>query len=456
MDYRTIIRRNKYRRMVLLRPNQVEPVRIGVNFFKQTKKVVPSLMVEPVAFGKSLVISQIAHEVGEKMVVLQPSAELLEQNLEKLKNLGGSASVFSASLKTKEIGELTYATLGSIKSLGAEFRGYKMIIDEADRYSRGIDGMLSKFLKESQINHVLGFTATPLKLQTNSFNMQSFSMLKMLTSRSKHGNFFKDILHVTQIKEMVEMGYWSPLKYEIWDFDTNSLIFNSTKAEYTDKSLQQAYDDQHIEDKILDRLQTLDRKSILIFVPTVEKAHQLASRIPGAEVVWGDMDKKKRKQIIDDFKALKQRIVINVNVLSVGFDHPQLDCIIAGRATASLSWWYQAIGRITRIHPLKEDGLIIDFSGNTKRFGQIEDLYYKKEKIWKLYGNGGVLLTGVPMHEIGEHLENPIIKLTFGMHKGLEVKDAPVSWRNWALKNVTWNKYNMDIKNEILRLKEII
>ena len=70
-----------------LRPNQIEPVRKGVEFFHQ-KKVDPSIIVAPTAFGKSIVIAQIAREVGERLLVIQPSKELLEQNYNKFINLG--------------------------------------------------------------------------------------------------------------------------------------------------------------------------------------------------------------------------------------------------------------------------------------------------------------------------------------------------------------------------------
>ena len=437
----------------MLRDNQVEPVEKGVAYFKSNKPV-PSIIVAPTAFGKSWLIAEISHRLGEKMLIIQPSIELLEQNFQKIKLLGGNASIFSAGMGVKEIGDITYATLGSIKNLGERFRGYKVILDECHLYPRGTDGMLRKFLESATTSHVLGLTATPLKLQTNSFQMQAYSMLKILTSRSKTGNFFKEIIHVAQIKEMVDFGYWCPLTYEIHDFSTGQLVFNTTRAEYTEESLRQAYIDQHIEDRIVLRLKTLhNRKSILIFVPTVADAHELSKKIPGSEVVWGSMPKKERKRIITGFKDLSIRIVINVNVLSVGFDHPQLDCIIAGRATASLAWWYQALGRLTRIFHDKEDGLIIDFSGNTQKFGRIEDLYYNKEKIWKLYGQGGVLLTGIAMDEIGKHIENPRIIVHFGTQKGIEVKNTPRTWRKWALENITWDRYNKHIKEEILKLQ---
>lgn len=73
----------------------------------------------------------------------------------------------------------------------------KMLIDEAHLYPRESDSMLGKFLEESGITHVLGITATPVKLQTNrDLDGNTFSKLVMLTSRSKKGNFFKDIIHV--------------------------------------------------------------------------------------------------------------------------------------------------------------------------------------------------------------------------------------------------------------------
>lgn len=451
--------------MISLRENQVEPVKKGIDFFKQ-KKPKPSLIVAPTAFGKSVVISNIANEIGDKIIVLQPSKELLEQNYAKLLLMGGKASIYSASMGVKEIGDITYATIGSIKSLGEDFKNQgftKMIIDEADRYPRSSDGMLGKFLASSGITHILGLTATPLKLQTNSFMRESYSILKMLTSRSKHGNLFKDIIHVCQIEEMVRLGFWSKLEYEVYDFDTGRLVFNSTKAEFTEDSIKKAYDDQGIEKKIIRKIKELDdRKSILVFVPTVAQAISLAQQIPGAKAVYGDMDSKERDKAVSDFKSLKCRVVVNVNVLSVGFDHPQLDCIISGRPTASLSWWYQAVGRITRIHSEKKDGLVIDFAGNTVKFGRIEELYYKKEgQTWKLYGQNKILLTGIPMHQIGEHSEEtekveeqsdkePLI--TFGRFAGKKVEDTPRWWRDWMLKEFKFDKNNSHLKAEIIRV----
>lgn len=466
-----------------LRKNQVAPVEIGVNFLKQ-KKANPSIIVAPTAFGKSIVIAKIAKEVNEKLLILQPSKELLEQNFTKYTKLGGVASIYSASFKSKIISDVTYATIGSIKGIGARFRelGFtKMIIDEAHLYPRSMDSMLGGFLKDSGITHVLGLTATPLKLQQNSDREgNTFSKLVMLTNRSKLGNFFKDIIYVSQIKEMVELGFWAKLEYEQYIIDEGKLVFNSTKAEYTEESLRAVYESNDIFNKVVSKVADLKyRKSILVFVPSVAEAKQLQDAIPNSYAVYGDMPTKERDFVIKGFKNLSIRVIINVNVLSVGFDHPELDCIVCARPTASLSWLYQALGRLTRIHDNKKDGLIVDFSGNIKRFGRIELIEVVKENVWKIYGEGGKLLSGVPMHEIGIHTKdsenrmmseklvvevqkakeaelkkNQPITMPFGKHQGVEIKDIPKGYRDWMLKEFFWRLQHEPIRKEIIRLAQ--
>lgn len=457
-----------------LRNYQEKAVTVCTQFFKNSKTV-PSLAVLPTAWGKSWLIAHIVNNLPDpKFLVLVPSKELLEQNLSKLRLLGGDASVYSASIGKKEVGHITYATIGSIKNIGHMFKGYKMIVDEADRYPKGSSGMFRTFIKAAGITHVLGLTATPFKLETLGGMYDNYSVLRMLTSRSKKGVFFKEILHVCQIQEMIAENYWPPIIYETYDFETDSLIYNSTRAEYTDESMREAYITQGIEDKIIEYVEKSDRKSILVFVPFVSDAITLASRIPGAEAIYGDMDKSERERVIKGFKDLSIRVVVNVNVLSVGFDHPELDCIISGRMTASLSWWYQAAARGTRIHPNKKDLLIVDFAGNTAKFGRLEELEYVKEASgWKLYGEDGCLLTGVPITEIGEHTKETEFQkeeekvelyasrkkeedqgiISFGKFKGKKVEETPQWWRDWMLANFEFKKDTMYIKDKIYELR---
>jgi DNA repair protein RadD len=454
-----------------LRPNQVKPVQIGIDFFKQTNPS-PSIIVAPTAFGKSIAIAKIAEKVEGNLLILQPSKELLEQNFNKFLMIGGNASIYSASFNSKKISSVTYATIGSIQQIGKLFKdkGFtKMIIDECHLYPRNMDSMIGRFLQDSGITHVLGLTATPLKLQSNTdLNGNVFSKLQMLTSKSKKGNFYKDIIYVCQVSEMVELGFWSKLEYEQFDFDESKLVYNSTKADFTEESLLAIYNSNDFHGNILNKIKMMpDRKSIIVFVPSVANAIELANKIPDSVAIYGDMPKAERNNAVKLFKSGKIRVVVNVNVLSVGFDHPELDCIICARPTASLAWYYQALGRGTRISKYKKDCLIVDFSGNVKRFGKVECLQITKEKnTWKMYGEGGKLLTGIPLHEVGHHLivpelpplpngEQPKVIMPFGKFKDKEIKDIDKNYRTWMLTNFDWNHRNKHIKDEIIRISMI-
>jgi DNA repair protein RadD len=282
----------------------------------------------------------------------------------------------------------------------------------------------------------------------------------MLTSRSRNAGFFKDIIYCYQIKDIVENKFWSKLEYECWDFETGQLKYNSAGSEFSDSSIIEAFEKQGIFDRISSRVKALeDRKSILIFVPTVKIAQELSLSIPSSAVVWGDMDTAERDYTIKAFKNGQIRVVINVNVLSVGFDHPEVDCVVIGRPTASLSWFYQALGRGTRISHVKENCLIIDFVGNTDRFGRVENLTIEKYKSsWQVF-SGDIQLTSIPITEIGTvKKEKPPqegeqqkegIQWPYGKHKGVLINAIPTGYLKWVLENFTFNDFNKHLKKAI-------
>ena len=100
--------RQRYK-MIQLRSNQVEPIEKAISFF-QEKKPKPSLIVLPTAWGKSILTAFVAKNTNDKMIVLQPSKELLEQNYLKYVNLCdgfANAGIYSASFGSKEIAQIT-------------------------------------------------------------------------------------------------------------------------------------------------------------------------------------------------------------------------------------------------------------------------------------------------------------------------------------------------------------
>ena len=452
--------------MITLRSNQIEPIDKAIKFFR-ADNVKPSLIVLPTAWGKSILTAYCAKYCDDKLIVLQPSKELLEQNFLKYQTLCGGfdAGIYSASFGRKEIRHITYATIGSIKSMGNVFKrmGYtKMLIDEAHLYPRESTSMLGTFLKESGITHVLGITATPLKLQQNkAFDGGNFSKLVMLTSRSKKGNFFKEIIHVGQVQEMVQLGFWSRLRYESAAFDGSKLVFNSSKSEYTEESVQAAYNDNGGTDSVIAAIASHpERRHIIAYVPSVQDAIDLSKQFPNSGVVYGEQPKQERDRTIWAFRNGRLRVLFNVRVLSTGFDYTGIDCLVLGISTASIALYYQIVGRGTRIDPEKTDCLVCDLGGNYDRFGRVEDIVFEKGKIWRMFGTGGRLLSGIPIHEIGKYTiedtrvidaqATPAMKMPFGKYKDTEIKDIPANYRRWMLDNFQWTDRNRQLRQAIL------
>ena len=455
--------------MITLRENQSEPIAKAIQFF-QEKKPKPSLIVLPTAWGKSILTAFVAKNTDDRLLVLQPSKELLEQNYCKYMSLcgdfGTNAGIYSASFGRREIAQITYATIGSIKNLGETFKRYgftKMLIDEAHLYPREADSMLGRFLKDSGITHVLGITATPVKLQTNrDRDGQTFSKLVMLTSRSKKGNFYKDIIHVGQVQEMVRLGFWSPLLYDTASFDDSLLVLNSSESEYTEDSVQRAYDANGGTQGITDTLDKHpERKHVLAFVPSVQDAIDLSQRYPNSGVIYGEQDKREREQTVARFRSGEIRVLFNVRVLSTGFDFTGIDCIVLGISTASIALYYQIIGRGTRIDTEKRDCLISDLGGNVERFGRVEDIVFEKGRLWRMFGTGGRLLSGIPVHDIGKYSREdtqaidaqkvaPIEVMPFGKYQGERIANIPLNYRQWMIRSFDWNARNEKLRQSIL------
>lgn len=435
-----------------------------------SKKPKREIVISPTAGGKSLYVAFAAMAVDYSLIVLQPSKELLTQNYKKFLELGGEAEIYSASMKSRNLGKVTFATIGSIKkevdnvkSLGVK----GIIIDEAHLGTQS-DSTIRRFITACGITNVLGLTATPIYLKGGMDGAE----LKMM-NRVK-GSLFRDIAHVTQISELVEKKFWSRLLYIEEEIDESLLDLNSNGSDYTLESQKVFYEGNLLKSKILsyvDRLRRDNRKSILIFVPSIEEAVELQKLLPGSKSVYTGISDKDRDQIIEDFKSLELDVVINVNILSVGFDHPQLDAIITARSTNSIAIYYQQIGRGVRIHPLKKNCRIIDLSGNVKNFGKVELLNFEYIEGWgwgmftgdKLISNYPMqakrrptkesLIRGVKRKALGLKDSKGEVKIWFGKFKGKtleEVHKDNENYLSWMVENFDFNGTKMkNLKKEI-------
>lgn len=357
--------------------------------------------VMPTGAGKSLVIAEVARKLDKPIIVLQPSKELLKQNYDKFTRMGGKATIYSASLNTKESSKITFATIGSIKNEVEQFKdlGVKHIIIDEVHLGTKRESQFKEFIDALGVKNILGLTATPVYLQNNAEGAR----LAMINRSQK--SIFRKIIHVTQIEEMISGNFWTPLKYKIFETNQSGLKLNTSGSEYTDESQKDYYKSNDLNSKIEQTVDLLlnqkNRKRILVFVPSIEDAESLHGRIPNSMVVHSKLSAKKRDRNVKAFDSGEVPVAINVNVLATGYDNPEIDTVILARPTASIAILYQQIGRAVRLHPDKQESLIVDFSGNTSRFGKIEHLSFKEidEYGWGMFGENGVLLSDLPILE---------------------------------------------------------
>lgn len=190
-----------------LRDYQENAVQTAIRYF-QSEHDRNGLMVLPTGSGKSLVIAAIARALEQSTIIFQPSKEILEQNFAKLQSYGiWDASVYSASLKSKQVSRITFATIGSVINRKEQFKHFKNVIIDECHYVNAQKGMYKKFLDSLNGSKVLGLTATPYRLSSSSQGSQ----LKFLTRTRPR--VFADMIYFVQTSVLAQRGYLSKMKY---------------------------------------------------------------------------------------------------------------------------------------------------------------------------------------------------------------------------------------------------
>lgn len=426
--------------------------------FLKTSKNDRGVFVLPTGAGKSIIIAELANRFPNKYFLnVATSKELVKQNYEKFTAYGGTASLLSASWNKKEMGKITFSTIGTLIKEVKFFKDKEVVIvaDECHLSSQK-HSQFDMFLKQLKNAKTVGLTATPFRLS----NTLMGASLKML-NRDRNC-LYKSIEDVVQIQEMIDGNFWSPLVYQNHDMDESALVFNSSGSDYTEASVDSFVDSNNLYELITEAVkeQRQKRKAILVSVPSIKAAVELAELIPNSSALHSKMPAKERDKIVNDFKSGVLQIVIQVRILTIGFDYPELDCIIMGTPSNSLVFYYQLCGRGCRIFPTKENCLIIDFSGNTKRFGRVEDLKIVNStatKGWAVLGTDEKVLTGftlnlpaitIPELDMKAELQKENIfmsktddfdaNFTFGKYNGSKVSQVVKSdfrYVKWLLEN---------------------
>lgn len=389
--------------MFKLRKYQQEALDSGLEFFRNKKyKDKNNVLVLPTGAGKSIIIAKLAEALGENILVFAPSLELIAQNHKKYENLGLKAGIFCASLNRKEIEPVTFASINSAKKKPELFKDFKyIIIDECHQVSVENTGMYKSFFKTLGIERSLGLTATPFKTKQykdieSENEYDTISKLKLFNSiRPK---FFHDIIHVTQIKELFNQGFLTPLKYIPLKWENKDLKLNSTGSNFSKESVPKSLLKNKVNlsiPKIIEVAQSKGRKHHLVFVYSVQDAEYLHSRIPKSAIIHANTNKKERIELVSKFKSGDIKVLLNYATFTTGFDFPELDNIIIGRPVLSFNVFYQMIGRGVRLaegfsnysesKKVKPNCSILDMCGNISRFGEMENWYLQKRgKKWYL------------------------------------------------------------------------
>jgi DNA repair protein RadD len=321
-----------------------------------------------------LVIAEVARIANGRVLVLAHVKELVEQNYEKYISYGLPAGIFSASLGKKDWSQK--AIFGSVQSVARApdefFEGFSLlVIDECHRVAEEgatqYQEVVKKLVERNPKLCVLGLTATPYRLGLGW--IYEYSQLGEIKTEQRR--FFKQCVYELPLSYMIKNKYLTtPVKVDIpvtcYDFSE----LTSKDRMYTIAEVEEVLKSQKrltpfIISNIVDITNRFDRKGVMIFSSSVKHAEEIMSYLPAneARIVLGDTEMKDRDQIIADFKQMKFKYLVNVSVLTTGFDAPHVDVIAILRPTESNSLYQQIVGRGLRLSEKKVDCYILDYTG---------------------------------------------------------------------------------------------
>ncbi len=356
-----------------LRAYQKDSVLSVINYFRRSDD--PALLVLPTGAGKSLVISELGRIARGRVLVLAHVKELVEQNHAKYESYGLKASIFSAGLGRKEASE--QVVFGSVQSVArnldcfSDDRFTLLVIDECHRVSlektSGYHRVIQHLRQSNPRLKVLGLTATPFRLGLGWLYQYHYKG----AVRTEEKRFFKDCIFELPLSYMIRNEYLTPpvmIDAPVVFYDFSQLATDAS-GRYSEKDLNTLLKDESRATVQIIRqveIEAENRKGVMIFASTVDHAREIMGYLPKkqAALIIGETPGKERDQLISDFKQQRIKFLVNVSVLTTGFDAPHVDLIAILRPTESVSLYQQIVGRGLRLAPGKKDCLVQDFSGN--------------------------------------------------------------------------------------------
>ncbi|WP_321463337.1 DEAD/DEAH box helicase [uncultured Vibrio sp.] len=359
--------------MYTLRPYQADSVKAVIHYFR--KHSTPAVIVLPTGAGKSLVIAELARLAKGRVLVMAHVKELVEQNHAKYEGYDLTGSIFSAGLGRKETDQ--QVVFASVQSVVRNLDAFKnqfslLVIDECHRVPDDKNSSYQKVITHlRELNpgiKVLGLTATPYRLGMGWI----YQYHTRGQVRTEEPRFFRDCIFELPIRYLLDENFLTPARMmdaPVLSYDFSQLKPAST-GRYKEAEMDMVIDKaKRATPQIVEQIiqYAKDRHGVMIFAATVRHAQEIHGLLPEGQtaIVIGDTPTPERDAIIQAFKNREIKYLVNVSVLTTGFDAPHVDLIAILRPTESVSLYQQIVGRGLRLSEGKSECLVLDYAGNS-------------------------------------------------------------------------------------------
>ena len=346
----------------------------------------PCLIEAATGAGKSHIIAELAMWIngksGKKVLCLAPSKELIIQNHEKYLATGNPASIYCASITKSMAHDVIFGSpvtvSNSIDKFGNNISG--IVIDECHGITPTIKSIIDHVRNKNKHVRVIGLTATPYRLGSGYIYEYDEKNNPVPEWQTKDP-YFNKLIHRITAHELIEQGYLTPPHADTVkeSYNTKSLALNKMGV-FDSKDVERVFEGQgrktyHIVQDFVEHC--VNRSGVMIFAATVQHAGEIMESLDpdNSRIVTGKTKPKEREKIIADFKAKRFKYLVNVSVLTTGFDASHVDCIVIMRATESVGLLQQIVGRGLRIDDGKNDCLILDYAKNIERHCPNGDIF---------------------------------------------------------------------------------
>lgn len=373
---------------MILRYYQQEAISSTLDFLTSSGAGKHPVIAMPTGTGKSHVIAGLINQFNKfyprtRWMMLTHDKRLIEQNVDKLINMWPNVPVgiYSSGLRQKDtMHPIIYGGIQSVVNNASAF-GHRdfCIIDECQRVNPKADTSYYDTFKELyRINNnirFIGLSATIFRLGQG-----------YVTDNGIFTDVAYDITGVEPFNRLIEEGYLCKLVPIETDVKLNIDNVKIQQGEFNLKQLQEAVDKDEITRSAIDEAIQVanDRKRWLVFSSGIQNAEHICEYLNYCGISAATVHSKKsdveNDKILEDHKSGKIKAIVNNNILTTGYDDPEIDLIICLRPTMSPVLWVQMLGRGTRPHPNKKNCLVLDYARNSLRLGPINDPRIPKSK----------------------------------------------------------------------------